>query len=566
MNSHRQSAMTAALQSQFSRRQLMAGIGVALPVGIGATHLVRPSAVSAQSMETNSVVIGMHEDIEFLNVLYTQGGNSLSSSKLAQRGLLFTDAEANWVGELATDVPTLENGGVSEDGLTITYKLRDGVTWHDGEPVTSADVQATWEMIMNPDYAVITRFGYDRIGSVDTPDPLTVVVNFEEPFASWPILFDAIIPKHVIEANAADLDTSEAMRQPVGFGPFKIVDWKVGESIEYEAFDAYWQGRPKLDRLFIRILPSVDTLMQAIEAKEIDIAWAMPADYVTQIRDLEPQGIRLVTAPAANAVRLVMNADAELAPIFAEKELRQALQHAVDKQQIIDELLQGEAVLGISEWHGSPWANTEMEVYEFNPDTSRQMLDTLGWAVGADGYREKDGQRLSFRNSTIVGSTTWENIQLLLQQMFKDIGAEMVIDNARTADLFGTWQQGGRWSHGEYDMGLWSHGLRVPDPEVSNRYLCSEIASEENPAGSQWYHYCNPEVDELLQEQASTLDPERRTEIIFQIQEILNEDAYWIYLYAANQIYSAPANLQNFILHPFQNFYWNPQEWEWAPA
>ena len=566
MNSYRHSAVTASRRTNLSRRQLMTGMAIALPVAIGARHLANPAAVRAQSQETNSVVIGMHEDIEFLNVLYTQGGNSLSSSKLAQRGLLFTDADANWIGELATEVPTLENGGVSEDGLTITYKLRDGVTWHDGEPVTSADVKATWEMIMNPDYAVITRFGYDRIGAVETPDPLTVVVTFAEPFASWPILFDAIIPKHVIEANAADLDTSEAMRQPVGFGPFKIVDWKVGESIEYEAFDGYWHGRPKLDRLFIRILPSVDTLMQAIEAKEIDIAWAMPADYVTQIRDLEPQGIRLVTAPAANAVRLVMNADAELAPIFAEKELRQALQHAVNKQQIIDELLQGEAVLGISEWHGSPWANTEMEGYDFNPDTSRQMLDTLGWAVGADGYREKDGQRLSFRNSTIVGSTTWENIQLLLQQMFKDIGAEMVIDNARTADLFGTWQQGGRWSHGDYDMGLWSHGLRVPDPEVSNRYLCSEIASEENPAGSQWYHYCNPEVDELLQEQASTLDPERRTEIIFQIQEILNEDAYWIYLYAANQIYSAPANLQNFILHPFQNFYWNPQEWEWAPA
>ena len=244
--------------------------------------------------------------------------------------------------------------------------------------------------------------------------------------------------------------------------------------------------------------------------------------------------------------------------------MRKALQHAVDKQSIIDDLLHGEAVLGVSEWHGSPWENTEMALYEFNPDMSRQMLDELGWAVGADGYREKDGQRLSFRNSTIVGSTTWENIQLLLQQNFMDIGAEMVIDNARTADLFGTWQQGGRWSHGEYDMGLWSHGLRVPDPEVSNRYLCSEIATEENQSGSQWYHYCNPEVDALLIEQASTFDPERRTEIIFQIQEILNEDAYWIWLYAANLIYSAPAALNNFVLHPFQNFYWNPQEWEWA--
>ena len=140
---------------------------------------------------------------------------------MAQRGLLFTDAESNWVGELAAEVPSLTNGGVSEDGLTVTYGLRDGISWHDGEPVTSADVQATWDMIMNPDCAVITRFGYDKIEAVETPDPLTAVLRFREPFASWPILFDAIIPKHVIEANAADLDNSEAMRQPVGFGPLR---------------------------------------------------------------------------------------------------------------------------------------------------------------------------------------------------------------------------------------------------------------------------------------------------------------------------------------------------------
>ena len=282
----------------------------------------------------------MHEDIEFLNVLYTQGGNSLSSSKLAQRGLLFTDAESNWVGELATEVPTLENGGVSEDGLTITYKLRDGITWHDGEPVTSADVKATWDMIMNPDYAVITRFGYDRIGSVETPDPLTVVVTFAEPFASWPILFDAIIPKHVIDANAADLDNSEAMRQPVGFGPFKIVDWKVGESIEYEAFDNYWKGRPKLDRLFIRILPSVDALMQAIEAKEIDIAWAMPASYVTADPRSRAAGNQARHSESRKRGAACHERRRRIGADLRRKELRQALQHAVDKQQIIDESAQ----------------------------------------------------------------------------------------------------------------------------------------------------------------------------------------------------------------------------------
>jgi peptide/nickel transport system substrate-binding protein len=353
-------SQTGGVGDRVTRRQVVKGIAA----GSVACGLAGHGPAPAMGVQPrDSVVLGMHQELEFLNVLYTQGGNSLSASKLAQRGLLFLDADSNWVGELAAEVPSLENGGVSEDGLTITYALRDGLTWHDGEPVTSADVQATWDMIMNPDYAVITRFGYDRIGSVETPDPLTVVLNFSEPFASWPILFDAIIPKHVIEANADNLDESEAMRTPIGFGPYRIVEYRTGESIEYEAFDGYWNGRPIIDRFFIRIYPSVDALMQAVAAQEVDIAWAVPISYVPQIEGLESQGVILVSAPSANAERYVMNADAEQNPLFADKALRQALQHAVDKQQIIDALLFGLAEPGLGEWQGSPWQNPDLPPY-----------------------------------------------------------------------------------------------------------------------------------------------------------------------------------------------------------
>jgi ABC-type transport system substrate-binding protein len=138
------------------------------------------------------------------------------------------------------------------------------------------------------------------------------------------------------------------------------------------------------------------------------------------------------------------------------------------------------------------------------------------------------------------------------------------IANGRSAELFGTWEQNGMWSHGRYQMGGWSHGLRVPDPEVSNRFLCSEIASEENPAGSQWYRYCNPEVDQLLMAQAQEFDPEIRKELIWQAQEILHEDAYTIFLFNTVTVYAVRDDLQNFVLHPFANYYWNSHEWEWA--
>jgi peptide/nickel transport system substrate-binding protein len=569
---------------RLTRRQFLIGAAGVSTLGFVAacTPVAAPSAPAgdlpaadtgaASAPGNDTVVIGMHQELEFLNVLYTQGGNSLSASKLAQRGLLFLDADANWTGELAKEVPSVANGGVAPDGSQVTFQLREGLTWHDGEPVTSADVLATWEMIMNPDNAVVTRFGYNQISSVDTPDDYTVVLNFADPFASWPILFDAIVPKHIIEANSPGLDTSPAMREPVGFGPYRITQWVTGEYIEYEAFDGYWQGRPKIDRLIIRIFPSVDALMQAIAAKEVDIAWSMPTSFVPQIQALESDGINLIVANTANAERYVMNADANLAPIFADKTLRVALHHAIDKQAIIDNLLFGIARVGISEWTGSPWENMDLPQYEYDPQKAAEMLEGLGWRdEDGDGIREaygvtgfEDGTRLSFTHATTSGNLQRENVQLLVQQMYRDVGVEMVIANRRTAELFGTYEQNGVWSHGEYEMGGWSHGLRVPDPEVSARYLCREIASESNRSGSQWYHYCNSEVDTLLLAQQQEFDAEKRKQMIFQVQELIHEDAYQIYLYTQTANYSVSAGLKNFVLHPFANFYWNPQEWEWA--
>jgi peptide/nickel transport system substrate-binding protein len=534
-------------------RKLHLAVLTAMLVGLFGT---------AQAQAQKTVVIGMHQALEFLNVLYTQGGNSLSASKLAQRGLLFLDADSNWIGELALEVPTVANGGVSPDGKTITFRLREGVTWHDGEPVTSADVEATWQMIMNPENAVITRFGYDRIVDLRTPDDHTVEIEFGEPFNSWPILFDAIMPKHIIDANSPGLDQSLAVREPIGFGPFRIVQWRTGEFIEYEAFDDFYLGRPNIDRIVIQPYPSVDALMQAIAVKEVDIGWLMPVSFVPQIQGLASAGIEMVTTPTANAERYVMNADASQAPIFDDVVLRRALHHAVDRQEIIDQLLFGIATVAVSEWQGSPWEHPALPVYEYDPETAGRLLDELGWVVGRDGVRVKDGQRLSFTHATTSGNLLRENVQLVIQQMFSDVGVDMVIQNQRSSDLFGTWQQGGVWSRGAYEMGGWSHGLRVPDPEISARFLCGEVASEDNVSGSQWKRYCNPEVDRLLQQQAVTLDADERTELLLRVQEILHEDAYHIYLYSPPAVYTVVSELQNFVLHPFANFYFNPHEWD----
>ena len=166
--------------------------------------------------------------------LFTAAGLALSAAKQVQRGLLFYDDKDEFTGELAEEVPSLKNGGISQDRRSITYKLRKNVKWHDGKPVTSADVRFTWQAIMNPTSKVVSRYGYDQIDTVDTPDHYTVVVRFKKPFAPWAILFDAIVPKHLLE-NEARLAESAFNRKPIGFGPMKFVEWVSGDHITWEA-------------------------------------------------------------------------------------------------------------------------------------------------------------------------------------------------------------------------------------------------------------------------------------------------------------------------------------------
>ena len=520
------------------------------------------SVVSAR----DSVRLGMNQELEFLNVMYTQGGNSLEASKSAQRGLLFSDQPGAWVGELALEVPSVDNGLVAADGSSVTYNLREGIKFHDGSDVTSADVKATWEAIMNPDNTPISRLGYEKIGSIDTPDDYTVVVNFAEPFPAWKILFDFIFPSEVIEANSPGLDESLAMRQPIGFGPYMIKKWRTGEYIEYEANPNYWQGAPAVERFFIEIFPSTEALLAALETGETDIAWGLRSANIPKLEELgKTVGVRLVQTVPAGGERYVMNADASQAPLFADRNVRVALQHAVDQDTIISDLLGGWAAVNPgTEWFGTPWA-APLERYAYDPGKSKELLADAGWSDSdGDGYLDKDGETLEFKHTTTAGVLQREQVQLVVQQQFKDVGVKMNIENGRSAELFGTYDAGGTWSHGAYEMAGWSHGLRAPDPEISNRFLCKDIAGPDNTTGAQWNRYCNPAVDELLIAASSEFDEAKKTELLHKAQQIMHDDAYRIFLFASGRNYGVAKGLQNFDLGRWHAWYGNMHNWYWS--
>ncbi len=511
---------------------------------------------SAPARDTLTFCTG--QDVSTLNVVFTAAGLALSLSKFSQRGLLFYNEKDEFAGELAEQVPTLQNGGISRDLTTITYKLRKTVTWHDGRPVTARDVKFTWQAIMNPNNKVISRYGYNLIDDVQTPDDYTVVVKFTQPFAPFRILFDALLPQHVL-GSLSDFNDHPFNRAPVGFGPYRVAEWVQGSHIAYEANPKYFRGAPKTRRVFAKFVPSTEANIAAVRAGQCDIGWGFGAANVPALRDAP--SVDVVKNNLPNAHRYVFNMMPGKVALWEDVRVRQAIFHAIDRKAIVDRLLHGLVEPGTSEWGGTYWENKSLKPAAFDQQRARALLDEAGWRPGPDGIRVKEGRRLTFSHTTYTGDQLLADTQVVVQEMLKAVGIEMRIRNLALPLLFAPYKQGGVWAVGDYEMGGWFHGLRNPDPDLSFRFASWEIPSDQNPAGSQWYHYANLRVDELFKRQARMFNDPDRKRMIDEIQRQVANDYNVIYLWKHAEFYGARKNVENFAPHPWGNFYWNMYQW-----
>ncbi|HWF85731.1 MAG TPA: ABC transporter substrate-binding protein, partial [Vicinamibacterales bacterium] len=212
-------------------------------------------------------------------------------------GLTTTDEQMRVVPLLATEVPTVENGGVQlrgDGGMDVTWKLRPGVKWHDGAPFTSADVQFTVDAINSPNYNPESTDGFDRISSVDTPDPLTAIVHYKEIYAPYDIQFiRGALPKHILQGR--DIDRAQDYnRNPLGTGPYRVVEWRAGEYILLERVPHYWRGDeyPKIRRLLFKFIPNTNTRINQLKSGEVHVVALVPWDKYREIADLESIVIR----------------------------------------------------------------------------------------------------------------------------------------------------------------------------------------------------------------------------------------------------------------------------------
>jgi peptide/nickel transport system substrate-binding protein len=471
--------------------------------------------------------------------------------------LIETEPDGRDVPMLAAVVPTLENGGISRDGLTIVYHLRHNVKWQDGVPFTSHDVAFTWRAIMNPATNVVTRHGYDDVVRVDTPDPYTAVFHLRRPFAPAIHTFfgpsDApydILPEHLL-AKYHDLNRIPFNQEPVGTGPFKVARWVRGDHIEFVANDDYYLGKPKLQHIVLSLVPDENTIANQLRAHEIDwFLLASPRVYPS-LKGVEGITVRLVPMNGYDAIMFNVTH-----PPLDDVRVRQAIDLAIDKPRLVKEATYGTTIPATEDlppqlWAFDPHAGTS------KPDVAkaRALLDAAGWRVGTGGMRTRNGQRLTIGLAYRSDSATDKSRGVEIGAMLHDVGVGTELKGYTSSLYYGPVGEG-ILSSGKYDGALytWYAGI---DPDDSSQLLCAQRP----PNGYDWSRYCSAAMDAAQQAALTHYDRATRKRAYATIETLLAHDAPYAFLWWPRQIEAVDSGLTNFRPNGIIET-WN--SWQWS--
>jgi len=399
----------------------------------------------------------------------------------------------------------------SADGRTYTFRLRQGVTFHNGDPFTSADVKYTYDWIKNPDNGS-TRAGLlDLLESVETPDEYTVIFNLTD--ADVTFMVQASVIMIYPATYHAEVGEEAYSGAPIGTGAFTVGEWIPAQRTVLEANGDYFRGRPNFDRFQIDIVPEANGRWAALDTGAADNSiWSLNAEDNTL---LDESGNFTVFLTLNNAVNhFVLNNER---PALADVNVRKALLHATDRQALIDDVFLGQAVPATSNLSPNveKYYNPEVTLYEHDPEAAIALLEEAGWVAGDDGIREKDGERLAFTLAVIQGDTARRPEAEVAQQWYLDIGVEMEIQEVTDAVA--------GMIEGTYDAALfnWVYGGGDGEPDARDT-LGSDGANN-------FSHFSNEEVDELLDQGVLEQDENARIEIYGRIQEIVAENVPFLY-------------------------------------
>ena len=457
-------------------------------------------------------------------------------------GLIKYDKNLQLIGDLA------ERWEILDGGLTILFHLRRDVRWHDGQPFTADDVQFTYQQLINPNVRTPYSGDFERVKSLEVVDPFTVKVTYGEPFApglaSWGMW---IMPKHLLEGQ--DLHATAFARHPVGTGPYRFLRWVTADRVELAANPDYYLGAPHLARWVDRIIPDQSTIFLELQTEGVDLSDLTPLQYARQSSTpffrTHYQRFRY---PSSGYAYLGYNLKL---PMFRDVRVRQAINLAIDKDELVDGALFGLGRAATGPFRERSWAiNPDVHPAFFDPTKARRLLAEAGWRdTDGDGWLDHDGHPLAFTLLTNKNLTR-ELAAQIIQRLLKDVGIKVEIRVMEWSSLLHNFID-----QRQFEVILLAWSLSQ-DPDVYDIWHSSKTREGEfNFVG-----YANPTVDRLLEEARRTFDQEARAKCYHEIHRILYEEQPYCFLYVADALPVVHTRIRGIAVAPAGIDY-NLQDW-----
>jgi len=551
--------MTDTIMKKLTRRGALGLMGVA-GAGLMAPNLLGKAAFAqTEGAPQGRIIVGLVQEPTVFNPLMVKIEVDDGVHFSIFDALFRFSPEGEVQPNLASEVPTQQNGGISEDGTQWRIKLRDDVKWHDGEPFTAEDVKFTLELIVNPDFRAWRTAGHSLLRDITVVSPTELTWRMEEPFSPYLSFLTEtfIVPAHAFE-GVSDPNSAPFNQNPIGTGAFKWGRRVAGDRVELVANSDYYGEGPFLEQLVFKYIPDTTVHYTQFRSGDIDLLgrmYILPDNYA-DAQTLEGRELLLQPAPSVECIALNLER-----PQFKDLAVRQALYHALDRQAIIDAIYYGvpDAVESYVP-RSSAYLNTDLPAHEYSPDKANALLDEAGWVRGRGGIREKDVVRLSFKNSTTSGNHLREQMQQFVQQMFQQIGVEMTIENMPAAVMWGDF-----WVQSQFDTAVVGITFLIgSDPDVTNRFHSKAIAAQ-GGSGSNTWQFKNDRVDELLDQGTQIFDPEQRKVIYDEVQQIVRDELPLLPIFSENFIHGRKTGIEGF--EPNGNTRtesWNAASWYWA--
>lgn len=458
------------------------------------------------------------EDIGGLNLHIVPQVSVAQLSALTGAYLIRFDDRVRPYPELLERIPSLVNGDISRDGLSITYRLRKGLVWSDGHPLQSEDIVFSFEAVNNPRNNEYSRAGFDRVADVAAHDATTATVKLKHKYGSFYETFFSssnlpLLPKHVL-GPLPDINTAPYNALPIGSGPFKYVSWSRNEAVEMVANERYFRGRPKLDRIVYKIVPNWNTVEMLLRTGELDLAGLVPANIVDRLATAP--GFARLGQPSGLRTQVEFNTST---PPLQDATVRRALRSAIDRALLLRTVQHGHGYLSDAVLGPLCSAATPIAAEPYDPTRAARMLDAAGWELGSDGIRAKNGVRLAFDIATISGAPERDTWAVLIQRWWTALGVRTNVKHYPPSVLFGAYSGGGIFTRGNYNVGIDQQGYGVSG-DLAAIFSCNQVP----PAGFNTARYCNPRLDELIDRFDGSYDPAERKTTLAQIERIVADD------------------------------------------